>query len=565
MGVRREAEGREPTQWGDWTSPGITIEPEEKAKAKTRTVRLQSDPIGVRNVRIQASEPKEIAVQADIHEGATGGAVDAERIVRSPDFLAFLRTAEQRFLEEQRVSALSQELSAFESYEPTWEEAAEDAQVVRTFRREHTELLRVTAVSWNSTGSRLAVAYGRPDILGWCEFDSSVALYSLARSQETPDIVIDLPAGCCFSLAFHPINPAILAGGTYSGELIVWNTNESDPQVCSSSIDDYFHREAIMKVEWFLEDVVGEEYNLATVSGDGKVLIWDYKFNNLQYPIRGHTLVNPKKKVVGGRMVAFSQQDPTTFMVGSETGVVLRAIRGPKLDDPQIAGMSPGVQWKKDARQILGPLGPQARTKVQQHVENFCVLHGIKDVTAETIFKSKPDAILLFPMPKAMELDAHAGPVTAAQFSPYYRRLLLTAGFDGCVQLRDTSQKGPILVACPPTGTSSSSDPVSAVAWSPSRAAVFACGSEAGGNVFVYDLAASSESGVLSTEPQVLSLGKECRGVTALAFNAKIRDLIAVGDVHGVVRLMRLPHSLTVPQKGDQTFLPQSRKAEGSV
>ena len=121
-------------------------------------------------------------------------------------------------------------------------------------------------------------------------------------------------------MAFHPVNPAILAGGTYSGELIVWNTNESDPQVCSSSIDDYFHREAIMKVEWFLEDVVGEEYNLATVSGDGKVLFWDYKFNQLQYPIRGHTLVNPKKKVVGGRMVAFSQQDPTTFMVGSETG-----------------------------------------------------------------------------------------------------------------------------------------------------------------------------------------------------------------------------------------------------
>merc|ERR550537_1287796 len=104
-----------------------------------------------------------------------------------------------------------------------------------------------------------------------------------------------------------------------------------------------------------------------------------------------------------------------------------------------------------------------------------------------------------------MELESHAGPVTAAQFSPHLRRLLITSGFDGYVQLRDVTQRTPVMVACPPTGTDATAVPVAEAAWSPSRAAVFACCSEATGSLFLYDLAAST------TEPHVVNLGKECR------------------------------------------------------
>ena len=55
-------------------------------------------------------------------------------------------------------------------------------------------------------------------------------------------------------------------------------SSDAHPQVCSSAIDDYFHREAIKKVEWvraapdgLTVDSGAEEYQLASVSGDGKV------------------------------------------------------------------------------------------------------------------------------------------------------------------------------------------------------------------------------------------------------------------------------------------------------
>ena len=55
-------------------------------------------------------------------------------------------------------------------------------------------------------------------------------------------------------------------------------TDSLRAQVCSSAIDDYFHREAIKKVEWVravsdgltVDSSAEENYQLASVSGDGK-------------------------------------------------------------------------------------------------------------------------------------------------------------------------------------------------------------------------------------------------------------------------------------------------------
>lgn len=47
----------------------------------------------------------------------------------------------------------------------------------------------------------------------------------------------------------HPEKPSIVAGGTFSGEVVVWDTNATDePLIARSKIDDYFHREPITKV-----------------------------------------------------------------------------------------------------------------------------------------------------------------------------------------------------------------------------------------------------------------------------------------------------------------------------
>ena len=48
------------------------------------------------------------------------------------------------------------------------------------------------------------------------------------------------------SLQFHPTKPSILAGGNFNGEIFLWDlSREDDPLISSSTIDDYFHTEAI--------------------------------------------------------------------------------------------------------------------------------------------------------------------------------------------------------------------------------------------------------------------------------------------------------------------------------
>ena len=53
---------------------------------------------------------------------------------------------------------------------------------------------------------------------------------------------------CC---EFHPQHPALVAGGTYSGEVYVWDlSREGDTQRFKSIVTDLSHREPVVRVSW---------------------------------------------------------------------------------------------------------------------------------------------------------------------------------------------------------------------------------------------------------------------------------------------------------------------------
>ena len=50
-------------------------------------------------------------------------------------------------------------------------------------------------------------------------------------------------------VAFHPEHPALVAGGTFNGEVRIWNTSlEGDPLTASSGLSDLGHKEPIAEV-----------------------------------------------------------------------------------------------------------------------------------------------------------------------------------------------------------------------------------------------------------------------------------------------------------------------------
>lgn len=63
-------------------------------------------------------------------------------------------------------------------------------------------------------------------------------------------------------VACHPKNPAIVAAGSFNGEVLVWDTEPEEYKFLSSGIGDYFHREPVTKVAWVF-DPQANEYNVS--------------------------------------------------------------------------------------------------------------------------------------------------------------------------------------------------------------------------------------------------------------------------------------------------------------
>ncbi|CAD7963377.1 unnamed protein product [Amoebophrya sp. A120] len=572
----------------DVESFAIPSKPERKPKVAEQ--KMQTEKIGLRNMRIQASNLKTIETQtADIFEQVEQGLIDLQPLtgtsnsasststtwlvnqkanVSDEKLLHFLKKVLKPTLLE--LDSAEEEFPAFAHYEPKWEEEGEEAVRTVHLLKGPTEQGTNTAVldlAWNATGNILAASYGQLDTLGWCEYSSYVHVWHVfqrggpsAPSDTTsrerpPDVKIEVQ-GDVVSLAFHPRLPNILAGGSYNGEVILWDASQTstDPQIAMSSIDDYFHREAIHEISWIEQ---GKKFLLATVSGDGRILLWDVA-DNLAFPSRGFTLLQ-RKRTVGGRALAFSPFDSSLFVVGSETGSLIRGMCPAVLaDSTQISGER-ARQWKGSALRILDAVPVSSRMGIQHHVETFLQRQAAtekdQNITAALIFKSKPDPNLLFPQPKTTDLEPHSGPIVAARFSPFHRKMLLTAALDGGVKLFDILQQRPLYVLYPPLLTvggganrdlnlqQRASVGLADAAWSHARPLVFAVAPEQG-SLVIYDLMKSKHEPVVA-----IPFEKTSERVTRVRFNPTQRGLLAAGGSKGLLKVFALPWSLSAPAK----------------
>lgn len=382
-----------------------------------------------------------------------------------------------------------------------------------------------TQLSWNATGYAVAASYGRFDVSGWCDLPGALVVWNLgsksrtkdngkdvpkdngkkkavAKSKKTssagdgtkqqigsslaplkPDVVIetDMCLQCC---ACHPAHPALVAAGSYSGEVYVWNisssdTFASDSEIARSRITSQSHHDPVMSVQWrysLSEDLksrrqasgsrkMEEAYQLVSLGMDGKVLVWQWsqaKGGTMEHPLYGYELVysNPKThKMItwGGTCMSFQRQpgkattttkaqkqqqpggsssatmDSSTFVVGAEGGGVFRCLL-----DEQV-GSGTGMGSERDHK---------------------------------------------YRSPIKADFVQHAGMTSAVASSPFHRRLFVTCGSDSTVKVFNLLDRKPIL-QLEPTAVS-----LFSLCWSPVRPMVLAAGS-GDGRVFFYDLAAS--------------------------------------------------------------------------
>ena len=98
-----------------------------------------------------------------------------------------------------------------------------------------------------------------------------------------------------------------------------------------------FHQRFASISDLFQVESVENRYGLATISGDGRILLWEVE-DNLDFPTRGFSIY-VRKKLVGGRTLAFSPFDRSQFVLGSETGNLIRGMI------PSVVAGSAQVGW----------------------------------------------------------------------------------------------------------------------------------------------------------------------------------------------------------------------------
>lgn len=102
-----------------------------------------------------------------------------------------------------------------------------------------------------------------------------------------------------------------MAGGTFSGEVVVWNVVDASARPLTSPIGDYAHCEPVVgvrgpdphssllaprsrardayQVGWVYDSAL-KDYLVASVGADGRFLLWSQD-NELQTPVQGCALI----------------------------------------------------------------------------------------------------------------------------------------------------------------------------------------------------------------------------------------------------------------------------------
>ncbi|XP_064603636.1 cytoplasmic dynein 2 intermediate chain 2-like [Liolophura sinensis] len=413
----------------------------------------------------------------------------------SPALSEFLRKIEPLVVREIKKSANSR---AFEDYMVNWEEEVSAVTCVHTLTHPaHEETLQVTGLTWSSTGSVIAASFGRFDHEDWCTHKASLCTWNLGRralNENKPDTVIDV-SSCLMCVAFHPKNPALIAGGNFNGELMVWDlSHEDDTLISSSGIGNDSHREPVSKLTWIPDPrSKGKHFLLVSVSGDGKILVWKIhqKSQSLElvngFFVMTESLPRSLKtrglrgdKEVGVTCISYNTEDREMFLLGSESGAIFKC--------SMLASGTPAPSSVLSSIQLKSPV--------------------------------------------TFTYNPHHGPVYAVECSPFHRNVFLSSAMDQTVHIYNILQAQPVLVLEPGAGYLFSAK------WSPVRPTVFALTTETG-HLHIYDL----RLGKL-TPAHKLDASPKKYPVYTLQFNQTQKNLLATGDGVGCIKIFKLSDEL---------------------
>ncbi|XP_034146041.1 cytoplasmic dynein 1 intermediate chain 2 isoform X4 [Esox lucius] len=193
----------------------------------------------------------------------------------------------------------------------------------RTFSDERWSKNRVvTCLDWSPQYPELLVAsYNNNEDVPH-EPDGVALVWNMKYKKTTPEYTFHCQSAV-MSAAFARFHPNLVVGGTYSGQIVLWdNRSNKRTPVQRTPLSASAHTHPVYCV-----NVVGTQnaHNLISISTDGKMCSWS--LDMLSQPQDCLELVFKQSKAVAVTSMAFPLGDVNNFVVGSEDGSVYTACR----------------------------------------------------------------------------------------------------------------------------------------------------------------------------------------------------------------------------------------------
>ncbi|XP_053492049.1 dynein, cytoplasmic 1, intermediate chain 2a isoform X2 [Ictalurus furcatus] len=180
----------------------------------------------------------------------------------------------------------------------------------------------VTCLDWSPQYPELLVASYSSNEEAPHEPDGVALVWNMKYKKTTAEYVFHCQSAV-MSAAFAQFHPNLVVGGTYSGQIVLWdNRSNKRTPVQRTPLSASAHTHPVYCVS-----VVGTQnaHNLISISTDGKMCSWS--LDMLSTPHDSLELVFKQSKPVAVTSMAFPLGDVNNFVVGSEDGTVYTACR----------------------------------------------------------------------------------------------------------------------------------------------------------------------------------------------------------------------------------------------
>eukprot|EP00357_Protocruzia_adherens_P032167 CAMPEP_0115015212 /NCGR_PEP_ID=MMETSP0216-20121206/26607_1 /TAXON_ID=223996 /ORGANISM="Protocruzia adherens, Strain Boccale" /LENGTH=612 /DNA_ID=CAMNT_0002385235 /DNA_START=118 /DNA_END=1953 /DNA_ORIENTATION=+ len=224
---------------------------------------------------------------------------------------------------------------------------------------------------------------------------------------------------------FHTFQGNLVIGGTYSGQIVLWDLRARNIPVQRTALSSNGHSHPVYSLA-----LVGSQnaHNIVSVSNDGRLCVWS--MGMLQQPHKTLDL-KKEKKDISGHCITFPEGETNIFFVGSEEGAIHKS---------QIHGSKASQGMETISETYEGHFGPVTSLHChptteghQVYESNNLMLSSSFDWTVKlwnTKEVSKP--ILSF--------DSYDDYVYDVQWSPVHPSVFATSDGDGYVDIWDLNK-----------------------------------------------------------------------------------------------------------------------------